>query len=61
MRSSCRLCICESPLLTSECLKQSYETWYVGLHHGTCAHLNGVLNKSLPSVCVPICVSPYHC
>jgi hypothetical protein len=32
------------------------ETWYV--YHGTWAHLNGVLHKSLPSVCVPACVSP---
>jgi hypothetical protein len=33
-----------------------YETWYV--HHGTWAHLNGVLHKSLSSVCVSECVSP---
>jgi hypothetical protein len=32
-----------------------YETWYV--YHGTWAHLNGVFHKSLPSVCVPVCVS----
>jgi hypothetical protein len=31
------------------------ETRYV--YHGTWAHLNGVLYKSLPSVCVPVCVS----
>jgi hypothetical protein len=27
-----------------------YEIWYV--YHGTWAHLNGVLHKSLPSVCL---------
>jgi hypothetical protein len=32
-----------------------YETWYVC--HGTWAHLNGVLHKSLPSVCMSLCVS----
>jgi hypothetical protein len=36
-----------------------YETWYV--YHGTWVHLNGVLHKSLPSVCVSICVFPYRC
>jgi hypothetical protein len=29
-----------------------HETWY-----GTWAHLNGVLHKSFPSVCVSVCVS----
>jgi hypothetical protein len=33
-----------------------YETRYV--YHGTWAHLNGGLHKSLPSVCVSVCVSP---
>jgi hypothetical protein len=33
-----------------------YETWYA--YHGTWAHLNGVLHKSLPSVCVSVCVFP---
>jgi hypothetical protein len=33
-----------------------YETWYV--YQGTWAHLNGVRHKSLPSVCVCICVYP---
>jgi hypothetical protein len=32
-----------------------YETYYV--YHGTWVHLNGVLHKSLPSVCVSVCVS----
>jgi hypothetical protein len=30
------------------------DTWYV--YHDTWAHLNGVLHKSLPSVCVSVCV-----
>jgi hypothetical protein len=32
-----------------------YETRYV--YHDTRAHLNGVLHKSLPSVCMSVCVS----
>jgi hypothetical protein len=32
-----------------------YETWYV--YHGTWSHLNGGLHKSLPSVCMSICMS----
>jgi hypothetical protein len=32
-----------------------YKTWYV--YHGTWAHLNCVLHKSLPPVCVSGCVS----
>jgi hypothetical protein len=36
-----------------------YETWYV--YHGTWAHVNDVLHKSLPSVCVSVCVSLYRC
>jgi hypothetical protein len=32
-----------------------YETWHV--YHGNWAHLGGVLHKSLPSVCVSVCVS----
>jgi hypothetical protein len=32
-----------------------YETWYV--HHGICAHLNGVLHTFLSSVRVSVCVS----
>jgi hypothetical protein len=31
------------------------ETWYV--YHCTWAHLKGLLHKSVPSVCVPVCVS----
>jgi hypothetical protein len=33
-----------------------YETWYI--YYGTQANLNGVLHKSLPSVCVLACVAP---
>jgi hypothetical protein len=33
-----------------------YETRYV--YHATWAHLNGVFQKSLPSVCVSVYVSP---
>jgi hypothetical protein len=36
-----------------------YETWYV--YHGSWAHLNGLIKKSLPSVFVSVCVSPYCC
>jgi hypothetical protein len=36
-----------------------YEPRYV--YHGTWAHLNGTLHKSLPSGCVSVCVSPYRC
>jgi hypothetical protein len=31
-----------------------YETWYV--HHGTWAHINGVIHKSLPSACLCMCI-----
>jgi hypothetical protein len=41
---------------TFESLTNVYETWCV--YHGTWAHLNGVLHKSFPSVCVSLCVSP---
>jgi hypothetical protein len=34
-----------------------YEIWNVRLYHDTWAHLSGVLHKSLPSVCVSVCVS----
>jgi hypothetical protein len=44
-----------SPSSTSECLNSLYETWYVC--RDTWAHLNGVLHKSLPPVCVSVCVS----
>jgi hypothetical protein len=35
-----------------------YETWYV--YHGTLAHINVVLYKSLSLVCVSMCI-PYRC
>jgi hypothetical protein len=35
-----------------------FKTWYV--YHGTWTHLNGVLHKSLPSVCMPVCYPPYR-
>jgi hypothetical protein len=37
------------PLTTFQCLNQS--VWNL-IYHGTWAHLNGVLHKSLPLVCV---------
>jgi hypothetical protein len=58
MRSPCSSCVHMSvcplyqPLNTSTSL---YETWY--LYQNTWAHLNGVLHKSLPLVCVALCVS----
>jgi hypothetical protein len=53
MRSQCCLCICESPpQSTSECLNQS-----LGNVVSISWHLNGVLRKSLPSVCVYVCVA----
>jgi hypothetical protein len=56
MRSPCSLCLRISPLpLTFECLNQSLQTWFVYL--GTWAHHNGVLHKSLPSVCVSVCMA----
>jgi hypothetical protein len=48
MQSPCNLCVYVSPLST-------FENWYV--YHGSWAHLNGVLHKSLPSVCVCISLS----
>jgi hypothetical protein len=54
MLSVC-LCVCVSPFSTSKCLNQSlWKFFYV--HHGTWAHLNGVLHKPLPLVCASIYV-----
>jgi hypothetical protein len=39
-----------SPSPTSNGWTSLYETWYV--YRGNWAHLNGVLHKTLPSVCV---------
>jgi hypothetical protein len=50
------LCVSVSPASSFECLNQFYETWYV--YHGTWAPLSDILHKSLPSVCVSVCVSP---
>jgi hypothetical protein len=47
MRSAC--CLCTLPYQRLNGLINLYETVYV--YHGTWAHLNGVLHKSLPSVC----------
>jgi hypothetical protein len=44
------------PLLTVECPNRIFKkTWCV--HHGTWAHLRGVLHKSLQSICVSIYAS----
>jgi hypothetical protein len=37
------------------------ETWYTIICHGTWTHLNDVFHKSLPSVCVCLCISPERC
>jgi hypothetical protein len=60
MRSPSSLCICKPPphqLLNA--WTNLFETRYVrvGIYHGTWAHLNGILHKSLPSVCVSVYVS----
>jgi hypothetical protein len=54
LRPPCCLCVCISPLSTFDYLANLYEPWYV--YHGTWAHLSGVLHKSLPSVCVCMCI-----
>jgi hypothetical protein len=46
------LCVCVSPYQLLNVSTNIYETWCV--YHGTWAHFNGVLLKSL---CVPVCVS----
>jgi hypothetical protein len=53
------LCIPPPPYHHLSVLTNLHETWYV--YHGTRAHLNGVLHKSIPSVCVFVCVSLYDC
>jgi hypothetical protein len=57
MRSPCCLCncVCLCTCTPSHQLWNSW-TWYV--YHGTWAHLNSVLHKSLPSVSVAVCISP---
>jgi hypothetical protein len=54
MRSPCCLFVNTSYKLLSA-WTNLYETWYV--YHGTWAHLNGTLHKSLPSVFVSVYVS----
>jgi hypothetical protein len=51
--------VCVSVYPTHQLLNASinlYETWCVC--HGNWFRLNGVLHKSLPSICVSVCVSP---
>jgi hypothetical protein len=55
MWSPCCLCVWVPPLSTFECLNQFLMKLYV--RNDTGAHLNGVLHKSQPSVCVFVCVS----
>jgi hypothetical protein len=57
MQSPSYACACESPPppSTLNAWTSLYETWYA--YHGNWAHLNGVLHKSLPSVCVSSCLS----
>jgi hypothetical protein len=57
IKSSCSVCAClYPPLLTFECVNQSL--WNL-VYHGTWAHLNSILHKSCPSVCMSVwCVSP---
>jgi hypothetical protein len=46
------LSVCAFPLLTLEYLTQFYGSRYE--YHGASAHLNGVLKKSIPSICVSV-------
>jgi hypothetical protein len=55
MRSPCCQCVWVSPYQLSNAWTNLYETWYE--YHGNWAHLNSVLHKSLPLVCVSVCVS----
>jgi hypothetical protein len=43
------------PPSTVECLNQSL--WNLVCIHGNWAHLNGILHKSCPTVCVSVCIS----
>jgi hypothetical protein len=66
MRSPCCLCasvpmflyVCVSPYELSNAWTNFYKIWYVyvRVYRGTWTHLNSVRNKSLPSVCVWICI-----
>jgi hypothetical protein len=58
MRSLCCLYVCVSvypPYQLFNAWRNPCETWFV--HHSTWAHLNYFLRKSLPSICVFVCVS----
>jgi hypothetical protein len=50
------LCLWMLPYELLNAWNNLYETWYA--YHGTWAHLNGILYKSLPSVWVSVCVCP---
>jgi hypothetical protein len=50
--SLCVSCLCVPHYQLLNAWTNLYETWY--LYHGTWAYLNGVLHKSLPSVCMYI-------
>jgi hypothetical protein len=49
------VCLCITAYQLLNVWTNLYETWY--LYNDNWAHLNGVLHKSLPSVCVSVCVS----
>jgi hypothetical protein len=56
------LCKSESPshqILNAWTNTSLYETWYI--YHGAWSHLKGVLYKSLLSLSVSVCISPYCC
>jgi hypothetical protein len=54
MLSSC--CLYISPYQLLNACTNLYETWYA--YRWNWAHLNGVLHKTLPSVCVCMCIDP---
>jgi hypothetical protein len=56
MRSPCCVCACVCPISAFECLNQSL--WKLVCTSWTWANLNGVLHKSLTSVCVCMCIPP---
>jgi hypothetical protein len=58
MGSPCTLCdcVCESPLINFWLPKPFSVKLDIHIYHDTWAHLSGVLLKSLPSVCVSVCV-----
>jgi hypothetical protein len=48
-------CLCVYPYQLLNAWTNLYETWHV--YHGTWSHFNGVLHKSLPSVCASVPLS----